>query len=192
MDWINFFSYTLVISITPGPNNVLSLSNASRLGLGRSFPFNLGVWVGFSAVALLCALLCSVMAELLPKIQGPMTVLGAAYMVYLAWHIFKSPATVDQRQGPSGFVSAVALQFVNPKSFLCCIIAMQSYVLPAYQGQSLKVILIALAMGFLGFVCTLCWALSGALCHRIFSEYGRVTNAVMALLLCYCAAALFF
>ncbi len=191
MNWWSLFSYALVSFITPGPNNVLSLSNASQMGLRRALPFNFGVLLGFSTVSLLCALLCSVIAELLPKIQPVMIMLGAVYMIYLAWKILHSSTTIESRRGPCGFTAGVTMQFLNPKCFIGCIIAMQSYVLPFYQGQPLKVSLIALGLGFLGFLCTLCWALSGALFKRIFSEYGRITNTVMALLLCYCALALF-
>ena len=48
--WLNFLSYAVVTAATPGPNNIMSMSNASRLGFRRSFPFNLGIWLGFSAV----------------------------------------------------------------------------------------------------------------------------------------------
>ena len=45
--WLSFLSYAVVTAVTPGPNNLLSMSNAGQMGLKRSFPFNLGIWVGF-------------------------------------------------------------------------------------------------------------------------------------------------
>ena len=50
--WLDFLSYAIVTAVTPGPNNLMSMSNAGRLGFRRSFPFNLGIWAGFSAVML--------------------------------------------------------------------------------------------------------------------------------------------
>ena len=41
--WINFLSYAVVTAVTPGPNNLMSLSNAGRLGFRRALPFNLGI-----------------------------------------------------------------------------------------------------------------------------------------------------
>ena len=32
MNWFSFFSYVLVSTFTPGPNNISSMSNASRYG----------------------------------------------------------------------------------------------------------------------------------------------------------------
>lgn len=44
-NWLNFLSYAIVTAVTPGPNNIMSMSNAGRLGFRKSFPFNLGIWV---------------------------------------------------------------------------------------------------------------------------------------------------
>lgn len=39
-----------------------------------------------------------------------------------------------------------------------------------------------------GFLCTLLWAVFGAVFERFFKRWSKVVNAVMALLLVYCAA----
>lgn len=38
-NWLNFLSYAVITAITPGPNNIMSMSNAGRLGFRKSFPF---------------------------------------------------------------------------------------------------------------------------------------------------------
>ena len=45
--WVNFLSYAVITAATPGPNNLMSLSNAGRMGFSKAFPFNLGIGVGF-------------------------------------------------------------------------------------------------------------------------------------------------
>ena len=91
MSWLHFLSYAVVTAVTPGPNNIMSMSNAGRLGFRRSFPFNLGIWAGFSLVMLLCTLFCGTLSSLIPKIKMPMLFIGAAYMLWLAWKTFRSP-----------------------------------------------------------------------------------------------------
>ena len=66
--WLNFLSYAVVTAVTPGPNNIMSMSNAGRLGLRKSFPFNLGVWAGFSVVMLSCTFFCNILSEVIPSI----------------------------------------------------------------------------------------------------------------------------
>jgi threonine/homoserine/homoserine lactone efflux protein len=36
-----FLAYILVTAYTPGPNNILSMSNGSMYGFKKSFPFNI-------------------------------------------------------------------------------------------------------------------------------------------------------
>lgn len=190
--WFRFLSYAFVTAATPGPNNIMSMSNAGRLGLARSFPFNLGIWAGFSVVTVVCTCFCNALSALLPVVKTPLLALGAAYMLWLAWGTFTSSGTITETQARSGFVSGLALQFVNPKIYLYCIVSMEAYILPYYQGQWGALLLFALLLAFIGFCFTLCWVLFGSAFRLIFSEYARVTNTVMALLLVYCAVSLFF
>lgn len=46
----DFLIYCFITAYTPGANNLLSMSNAARLGFRRSFRFNLGISAGFSVV----------------------------------------------------------------------------------------------------------------------------------------------
>ena len=135
--WFSFLTYAVITSVTPGPNNIFSMANGNRLGFRRALPFNLGVWTGFSVVMLLCTAFCSFLSGLLPKIKLPMLLLGAAYMLYLAWHTFRSSGELQQSESKNGFVSGLLLQFVNPKIYIYCIVSMEAYIFPYYQQQPL-------------------------------------------------------
>ena len=190
--WGSFLTYAVVTAVTPGPNNLMSLSNGCRLGFRRALPFNLGIWVGFSVVMVLCTLCCSLLSTLIPQIKIPMLVVGAAYMLHLAWGTFRSTgAEVEGRQARSGFGSGLLLQFVNAKIYLYGILSMEAYVLPYYQGQPVVLLAFALLLAFVGFFFTLCWSAFGAVFQHLFTAHARVVNTVMALLLVWCAVSLF-
>ncbi|MBP3314110.1 MAG: LysE family transporter [Oscillospiraceae bacterium] len=189
--WGQFLSYAGVMAITPGPNNLMSMSNAGRLGVRKAIGFNFGVWLGFSIVALLSAVFCSTLSTLFPQIKLPMLLLGAGYMLFLAWKTFRSSDVEEKSAGKGNFLSGLLLQFVNPKIYLNCIVSMQTYILPHFSGKWLSLIAFALLLAFVGFVCTLLWALFGSAFKLLFSKYARMTNTLMALLLVYCAVSLF-
>lgn len=189
--WLDFLSYAVVTAATPGPNNLMSMSNAGLLGFRRSFPFNLGIWLGFSVVMLACTFFCGLLSELIPKLKTPMLVIGAAYMLWLAWKTWRSPPVTEEGSARSGFVSGLALQFVNAKIYIYCLVSMEACILPYYQGEWGKLVFFALLLAFIGFCFTLCWALFGSVFKALFSKYAKVTNLVMALLLVYCAVSLF-
>ena len=103
MHWASFLTYAVVTAVTPGPNNIMSMSNGSRLGFRGALPFNLGIWVGFSVVMVLCTAFCSGLATLIPKIKLPMLVAGAAYMLYLAWGTFRGSGDIEEDHSREGF-----------------------------------------------------------------------------------------
>lgn len=190
--WFDFLSYAVVTAVTPGPNNIMSMSNASHLGFRKSFPFNLGIWIGFSLVMFICTFFCNTLSAVIPKIKTPMLVLGALYMLWLAWKTFKNGSIHEDAHGQSSLFSGLLLQFINPKIYIYCIVSMEAYILPHYQGQWGPLSFFALFLAFIGFAFTLCWSLFGSVFKLLFSKYAKITNTIMALLLVYCAVSLFF
>ena len=189
--WYSFLTYAVITAATPGPNNIMSMSNAGRLGFRRALPFNLGIWVGFTIVMVLCTLFCTALSALIPAIRLPMLVLGAAYMLYLAWGTFRSSDVIQEDHAREGFRSGLLLQFINPKIYLYGIMSMEAYILPYYRGQPAVLLFFALLLAFIGFVFTLAWAVFGSVFRLLFSRHARAVNTIMALLLVCCAVSLF-
>ena len=80
-NWFHFLTYALVSAITPGPNVMMSMSNASRVGFRKAVRFNFGIWCGFSVVALLCTLFCSLLSSVIPKIKLPMLIIAIVFLL---------------------------------------------------------------------------------------------------------------
>ncbi len=187
-----FLAYILVTAYTPGPNNILSMSNASILGFKKSFPFNVGILCGFFIVMTLCTLFSAALYAVIPKIKMAMLILGAAYMLYLAWKIIKSsPHHQDAKKNRSTFLSGMLLQFVNPKIMVYGITSMSVYILPYYNDLA-HLILFGLVLSLTGFSATLCWSGFGSVFSRLLKNHAKVVNPIMAALLVYCAVSLFF
>lgn len=190
-NWISFLTYAIITAVTPGPNNIMSMSNGSRKGFKGALPFNLGIWLGFSIVMLICTFLCSAVSTLIPKIKLPMLIVGAAYMLYLAWETFRSSDIIEENHSHDGFLSGLLLQFVNPKIYIYCIMSMEAYILPFYSGNAPALFGFAMFLAFIGFAFTLCWSAFGSAFKWLFSKHAKLMNTVMALLLVYCAVSLF-
>lgn len=189
--WVPFLTYAIVTAITPGPNNIMSMSNGNRKGFTGAFSFNLGILVGFSAVMVLCTMFCSLLSTWIPKIKLPMLIAGACYMLYLAWETFCSSDAIEENHSRDGFLSGLLLQFINPKIYIYCIMSMEAYILPFYSGQILPLLGFALLLALIGFIATLLWSAFGSLFKWLFSQHAKLVNTVMALLLVYCAISLF-
>lgn len=191
MNWLSFLPYAVITTFTPGPNNIMSLSNATQYGIKRTLPFVLGVWVGFSIVIQLCALLSATLYAALPAIKTPMLFVGAGYLLYLAWKTYRSTSLSEGKTASSGFMTGFLMQFVNPKGIVYGIVSMQTYILPHYQGQYLAVLGFGFLLSTLGLLSLVCWASFGSLFKLLFSKYRKTVNIVLSLLLVYCAVSLF-
>lgn len=120
-----------------------------------------------------------------------MLVIGALYMLWLAFRTLKSSSVIEETHSESSFLSGAFLQFVNPKIYIYCIVSMEAYILPYCQGEWPLLLFFALFLALIGFVFTLCWSLIGSVFRLLFSRYAKITNLVMAGLLVFCAVSLF-
>ncbi len=192
----HFLSLTLfvfIIAYTPGPNNVMSMSIAARYGFRSCAPFNFGVIAGMFVVCASCALFAAALFDAFPSALFWIRCAGAAYMAYLAWHIYASPKKIStEGDAPSaGFRTGLLLQLVNPKVYIVCITAMSSYIIPKYGGGWALppfIIFIAVFAGCGSFA----WAAFGSAFRGFFNRHLKAFNTAMALLLIYCAISLFF
>ena len=192
MSLVPFLLYVFVTSFTPGPNNIMAMSNANKYGFKRSFNFVFGVAIGMLVLMLLCGYFNLLLYNFIPKIKFVMSILGSLYMIYLAFKIMKSKA---QKKGEdeklNSFFSGLLLQFINFKVILYGVTAISLFIFPFYKSN-ISMILFSVVLAFGGFAGTACWAIFGSLFQKFLSKYEKPFNVVMGLLLIYSAISIFF
>ena len=192
MNFMAFFSYVSLMAFTPGPNNIMAMSNAGRYGFRGALPFNVGVFLGVSTIVSCCAAFSSLLYDRLPAVRPVMLCLGAAYILWLAWTVWRDKpheATNGVLSRTNTVAAGMTLQLVNVKVITFGLTSMASFVLPHYRDP-LPIAGFVLLIAALCFVSNCCWAAFGAAFDRLFKQHGRVLNAAMALLLVYCAVAM--
>lgn len=119
MDLPGLVVYATAMSIAPGPNAILLLASSVNHGFRRTIPQIVGINLGFAVQAVLvCAGLGAVFARF-PSVQIWLTWIGGAYMLHLAWRVFRMSALQDSKPAPPvSLVEAVLFQYVNPKGWL--------------------------------------------------------------------------
>ena len=188
--WFSFISYMIIMAITPGPNNIMSMNNAKNVGFKKGIKFNFGILTGLFVVLILCLIFSSFLYNLVPKVQFPMKIVGAAYMAYLIIIILVPSKKHKNRSSNGSYIMGALLQFINPKIMMYGLTSMSTFILPYYNEIPAQVFFVFL-LAFTGFTCTLLWALFGSLFSMIFDKHGKILNIVMAILLLYCVVSLF-
>lgn len=188
-----FLSYVIVTTFTPGPNNIMSMSNASRYGFRKSLGFNIGVFAGFLIILALSSIFSVTLYEIIPAFKPIMTIVGAVYILWLAWKTYKSKPHNESKveKQTNTFMSGFLLQFVNPKVILYSITTVSTFIVPYYQSV-ITLVLFAFFLAGVGFIATCSWSLFGSIFQRFLVGNHKIVNTVMALLLVYCAVSLFF
>jgi len=186
-------SFAFVMSITPGPNNIMLTSSGLMFGFSRSIPHMMGIIVGCAVMLALCAAGVSSAAALLPPVQFVLKIIGSIYLIYLAWKLramsFNTePETIGR---PMSFWGAAAFQFVNPKAWIMAVSGAAAF-LPEVRPFSLAVILFCVVYCGVGLPCISVWAGAGAALRRHLAQakWRRLFSGVMVMLTLYSATAI--
>ena len=175
-------------TFTPGPNNILLLSSTSTFGFRRCRPLLLGIWVGLITVMLICGFGCAALGELVPQIVPVAKYVGAAYVLYLAYKTLtrKAGSGTTDASRPLTCGNGFLLQFLNVKILMLGIAFYSGYILP-YGFHPGRIVAFALVMALCAGTGNLIWATLGSLLFPLYKKYAKAINAVMALLLVWCA-----
>ena len=181
--------YMAVSSVTPGPNNLMSMYLGIHHGLRGSTKFLAGSALTLLLKALICGGLNVLLAKWLPAASVYLKWLGAAYMLYLAFCMAKSGFQKDagqEKQGENTFKAGVLLQCLNMKSWLSALSMFSVYVMPFTTGFS-AVAGVSLAFCLLILLSSVIWCLFGQSIRRLYEKWRLPISLLMAASLVFCA-----
>ncbi len=161
--------FSLVSSITPGPNNVLLWASGAAFGFRRTLPHVLGTALGLGSMALAAAAGVAALVTAVPILAVVLRVIGSAYLLYLAWQIWRSGtlrSAVVAR--PLGVRGGAAFQLVNPKAWVFALGAVTTFRptdLPIVTGS----VLVAVVMMAVILPAASTWAGAGGAMSRLLA-----------------------
>ena len=155
-------TYAFVMSITPGPNNVMLTAAGANFGLRRTVPHILGISFGFGVqVAAVCGGL-GILFSRWPQVHTGLKWVGAAYLLYLGWQLLRTAGPGAASAGkPVTFAAAAGFQFVNPKAWVISLTAATLF-LPAQLGQLLASCYVTAIITLVNLPCSSVWAVFGS------------------------------
>ena len=183
---IGNFVYSLINAFTPGPGNILALNTVTNYGWKKGNPLFLGIFAGYYVVQLICAVFvfwCQRLFYL--GVLDVMKYVGAAYILWLAIHIAFSRPNGDSGEKSASFWKGFMLQFVNVKIYLFGITALTGYV-TNYSTALWVLIFFELIIATIGTIATTCWIGAGMAIQKVYLQYYRPINIILALTLLEC------
>lgn len=178
--------FAMVMTFSPGPNNVLMASSGAQVGMRASVPLGFGIVTGFVLVLVVSAAGLGSLLEAQPSIQTAMRTAGTAYLLWLAWQIARSgrpdfSAPSGQRQ--YGFRVGFINTMLNPKGWSVAISAAAGYAALVSSPMALALIL-AVIFTLLALPNWVLWCGGGqAMTRWLRTERSwQVANGVLALM----------
>lgn len=184
--FLALLGFAAAMAFTPGPNNIMVTASGVNFGFWRTMPHILGITFGFAVLVAVCAAGLGAAFAAYPPLQIVLKVVGAAYLLWLAWKIATSaPASTepDEVAQPISFWQAALFQWVNPKAVVAALSAVAIYIRSSHWLSDFTVLQIVLAIMTVLAVAT--WTGFGVALRRVLNDpkRARVFNIVMALLL---------
>ncbi|WP_019613990.1 LysE family translocator [Psychromonas ossibalaenae] len=127
--------FAFVMSVTPGPNNMMLLASGAQFGYLRTLPHIFGIIIGIACLLGSVLIGLGVVFELYPVLYDLLKAAGSIYLLWLAWKISTAPTdenALNPKQksahaGPMNLLSASLFQFVNPKAWAMAIGSISSF-----------------------------------------------------------------
>ncbi|MDD1140712.1 LysE family translocator [Pseudomonas sp. TNT2022 ID233] len=192
-----FLPACFALNMAPGPNNLLSVSNATRYGYRRACVAGVGRLLAFAGMIALAAAGLAVVLQTSELLFYGIKIVGAGYLLYLAWQLWRAnPAAEDAVAAPaSGLLALARQEFLvaagNPKAILIFTAFLPQFVDPA-RAMTPQFMLLGVLFLLLEWIAISAYAYMGLHMRRWFAEPRgkRIFNRCCAGLLSAAASVL--
>jgi threonine/homoserine/homoserine lactone efflux protein len=185
MNIFAMFLFSMIMSITPGPVNIVTLNSGLNYGFRQTMPYVSGATLGFTLLLLILGMGLSSMIMAYPMMLRFISYIGTAYMFYMGYNIMMSKASLDNQsevnQAPK-FMDGALLQWSNPKAWIACLSGLSTFT----SATSMMPLITFVSIYFvICYVCIGLWAAAGMKLKSILTgeRYMRWFTQLMGLLL---------
>jgi len=144
---ISFFIASLLLALTPGPDNLFVITHSVLRGWKAGFAVVLGLCTGLLVHTSAVALGVAVVLQASAWDFSVLKVIGAAYLLYLAWQAFTAPA-IKRSAGFEGaglfwaYRRGIIMNVTNPKVGLFFLAFLPQFVPPTAESVSLYIVML--------------------------------------------------
>lgn len=167
---VALLSYVGVMSITPGPNNLMLATSGVNYGFRRTLPHMLGISIGCAVQVFITASLLAWVLQWVQVARLPLAVAGCLYLLWLSWKIARSAAPEGGENGkPMRFLAAAMFQWVNPKAWVMVLNAAILFMPADTDARVGAALLLAVIFAVVNLPCISLWAWMGERLRHLLS-----------------------
>lgn len=141
--FMSMLSVSFVLSISPGPVNLMIVSSGINYGFKKTFAFISGATIGFTLLLALIAFGFDRFIEQDSFVMKVLELVGALFIIYMGYKIATSNSHLEDENIEDRylkFYEGFVLQWLNPKAYFACISGVSMF----NQSQSNLIIFVVL------------------------------------------------
>lgn len=153
-----FAGACLALTMTPGPDMLLIASRSLSQGRGAGFASLAGIQMGTYCHALAAAMGLSQLFVAMPLAYDAVRLLGAAYLLYLAWKTLRSGSSMQASAGLQAvparriFQQGLLTNILNPKMALFVLALFPQFINPLAGSVVVQMLILATILNAIGLV----------------------------------------
>lgn len=171
--------FSLSMSISPGPVNMVAIASGANHGFWRTFPFVSGATIGFTFLLVFVGFGFLGVIEHYPVFFHYLAIGGSAFIIYVGYKIASSHPELNVEKGDiPNFMQGFLLQWLNPKAWIACASGAVLFSTPQTYTTLLTFIIIYFVICYLSLAA---WAVLGDRVSILLNSVPRIRifNLVM-------------
>jgi len=177
--------FTVIATITPGPNNILLAHSGAYFGIKKTLPHILGIRIGMICLQTSILFGLGQLFITWPKIQFLLSLIACIYILKLAVTISRAkPPSSNKTHQPFNIIQAAGFQLINPKSWAMLLTASSAFTLTGELYWS-SAFLSILLFNTVSIPCAFVWVTIGKLIANKLQDpaFNQKFNFTMSALL---------
>lgn len=184
-------SFSFIMSITPGPVNLMIISSGINYGFKKTFMFVSGATIGFTLLLIFVAFGLDKFINKDSYFMNTIEIVGTSFIIYLGYKILSTKSNIEiknKNKNDLKFYQGFILQWLNPKAWIASISGISMF------SMSLNTIYLFILIYFI--ICYLSlsfWAFIGERTTKFLNTNKRlkIFNVLMGSFLIFTAILLF-
>ena len=138
--FLTMFIFSLTLSFSPGPVNMVIISSGAVHGFRKTFSFFSGATIGFTLLLIFICFGFYAAIEKYPVFFRYLNIAGSLFIMCLGYKIASSRSDMSLTKTDSpGFIQGFVMQWINPKAWTACASGAAMFSEPSREGANKQV-----------------------------------------------------
>jgi threonine/homoserine/homoserine lactone efflux protein len=175
--WANFITASIIMAITPGANQILSLRNGYNRGIKVAISAVCGRFSAFLIMVIAVALGLGTLLAASSVIFQIVKWAGVVYLIILGIQMLRQSVATKDEEKIQSVKKAIKQEFIvamsNPKAYILFAVFLPQFISVQASNIPILILVTGISYIFIEFVCAWIYAFAGWLLSKIIGSFNK-------------------